>query len=67
LDTEQLEALREDLRHHDLKARRRFEAWQPALTGVLGAAATAALGRAIQGLRFEEALAILTTVMDQQE
>jgi len=59
LDPEQLDALREDLCRHNLKALRRYEALQLALTGALGAEATAALGRVIRGLRFEEALAML--------
>lgn len=67
LDPEQLEALREDLRMNRSRARRRFEAVQPALTGVLGAAATMALGRAIQDLRFKDALATLTTALNQEE
>ncbi len=59
LDVGQLEALRVKLHGRDLRALRDFESLEPALRGVLGAAQTAALGGAIRGLRFQEALALL--------
>ena len=51
--------LREDLRRHNMRALRRFDELQPVLMDALGEADTAALGRAIRGLRFGEALAVL--------
>ena len=59
LDAGQLEALRVKLRGRYLSAVRDFAALEPALRGVLGAAPTAALGDAIHGLRFQEALRLL--------
>ncbi|WP_295452331.1 ATP-binding protein [uncultured Thiodictyon sp.] len=59
LDARHVDALREDLRRHNLKARSRFEALRPALAGAWGEARTAVLDRAIRGLRFGEALSIL--------
>ena len=55
----QLQALREDLRLHNMKALRRFKELQPALRGALGQAPTEALGRAIHDIDFERALVIL--------
>ena len=59
LDAERLATLREDLRRRNLKARQGFEDLRPALAGVLGEAGAAALGRAIHGLRYAQALAAL--------
>ena len=59
LDPTGLAELRAALRTYNLKALRYYEALQPALRGVLGAARTAAIGRAIRGLRVDEALALL--------
>ena len=59
LDTEGLAALREALSAQDLAALRRFEDLRPALAAAWGEARTAALGRAILGLRFAEARAAL--------
>jgi hypothetical protein len=42
-----------------MRALRRFDELQPVLMDALGEADTAALGRAIRGLRFGEALAVL--------
>ena len=54
-----LAGLRDDLYRRNMKARQRFAALRPALAGALGEAKTEALGRAIQGLRYAEALAVL--------
>ena len=54
-----LDRLRDDLTRRNMKARERFTALRPALAGALGEAKTEALGRAIQGLRYTEALAVL--------
>ncbi|WP_295426300.1 PAS domain S-box protein [uncultured Thiodictyon sp.] len=59
LDAERLAALREDLRRRNLQARQGFEDLRPALAGVLGEAGAEALGRAIHGLRYAQALAAL--------
>ena len=59
LDAGQLEALRVKLQGRYFSAMGDFEALEPAVRGVLGAAQTAALGGAIRGLRFQEALALL--------
>ncbi len=58
-DTQGFAALREALRAQDLAALRRFEDLRPTLAAAWGEARTAALGRAILGLRFTEALAAL--------
>lgn len=55
----QLAALRADLRGHNLQALHRFEELAPALRDALGGPALEALGRAIQGMRFKEALLTL--------
>jgi PAS domain S-box-containing protein len=59
LDAGQLEQLRDELGHHNMRALRRYDELQAALRSVLGDAGTESLGRAIRGLRFTEALAIL--------
>jgi signal transduction histidine kinase/CheY-like chemotaxis protein len=59
-------ALREDLRGHHAHARRRFAALQPLLNDALGAEVTEALGRAIHGFRFDEALALLQSVAGER-
>ncbi|AUB81205.1 PAS domain S-box protein [Candidatus Thiodictyon syntrophicum] len=59
LDAERLAALREDLRRRNLKARQGFEDLRPALAGALGEAGAEALGGAIHGLRYAQALAAL--------
>lgn len=59
LEASHLGALRAHLCHRNLQARRHFEALRPALANALGEATTEALGRAIHGLRYAEALATL--------
>jgi PAS domain S-box-containing protein len=59
LESDRLDALRADLRRRNLKARQRFEELRPALLGALGEIRTDALGCAIRGLRFHDALAVL--------
>lgn len=59
LDGADLASLREALRTQNLRALKRFGALQAALAGTLGKAKTEALGRAIHGMRFGEALALL--------
>lgn len=59
LEAGQLDQLLDELGHHNMRALRHYDELQPALRGVLGDARTETLGRAIRGLRFNEALAIL--------
>ena len=59
LTVDELEALRTDLRRHNLRARHRFEDLRPALLGLLGEARTEDLAHAIRGLHYQEALAVL--------
>ena len=59
LDAAELAGLRDALRAQNLNALRRYEALQPALLTVLGEARTAEIGRAIHGLRIDEALSLL--------
>ena len=58
--------MREDLRGHRAYARRRFAELQPLLSDALGAETAEALGRAIHGFRFDEALALLEQAADKQ-
>ncbi|MDQ5908646.1 MAG: hypothetical protein QG599_738, partial [Pseudomonadota bacterium] len=62
LDAAHLATLHKALNYNDLKALRLFRELQPALMGTLGSAAVGALGHAIRGLRFDEALAILEPI-----
>ncbi|WP_206171870.1 PAS domain S-box protein [Thiorhodococcus mannitoliphagus] len=61
LDPTQLAALQAALARCDLAALALFEALEPALVRRDGQAATAALAEAIRSLRFDEALALLTS------
>ncbi|MCB1769448.1 MAG: response regulator [Candidatus Competibacteraceae bacterium] len=65
-DVDSFTALREDLRGHRAYARRRFAELQPLLSDALGAETAEALGRAIHGFRFDEALALLEQAADKQ-
>ena len=58
-DPQALAALREKLGNHDLSALGHFAKLEPTLGGALDEASGRTLSRAIQGLRFEEALGIL--------
>ncbi len=57
--TQAVAGLRQDLLRRNLQARRTFNTARPALVATLGENATAALGQAIQQLRFAEALSLL--------
>ncbi len=57
--TQAIAGLRHDLARRNLQARRTFNTVRPALVATLGENATAALGLAIQQLRFAEALSLL--------
>ena len=57
--TQAIAGLRQDLARRNLQARRTFNTVRPALVATLGENATAALGLAIQQLRFAEALSLL--------
>jgi PAS domain S-box-containing protein len=59
LTAARLAELRADLASHDMKVLNDLAALQPALLGTVGAELTGAFDRAIQNLRFDEALALL--------